>query len=319
MAEKEDTEVKTDDTSKDTSTTTTSGTNSTTDGDIKVGDYGIFSDAIMTVDTLKSEIDAHNTIITESGTKLNNESVFMGPICDSCVEGFSKVGTRISANTEQLGKFHTFFVDASANYQSGDKTASSLIIGSGNTQASDLMALGDRANNGDKEAQKEWLDKMAAIVKPYCDKYGFPDSVVLAQLIQESGWSKSGSWLNDNNNVLNVNSEMFGSGDYKVAKDGTVNENASIPRWASNPKHASGSVSGGAYFESPRVDSMRAYDCVEDCVEDYLALMVGYRPYLNGSDVATAIDGVQHYAEDASYADNLRYAIDSYNLTQYDV
>ena len=191
-------------------------------------------------------------------------------------------------------------------------------ITSGNTQASDLYELGNRANNGDAAAQKEWIEKMSAIIDPYCKKYGFPKSVLLAQIIQESGWTKSGSWLNDNNNILNVNSEMFGSGDYVLAKDGTRNDNADIPRWALNPKHASGSVSGGAYFESPRVDSMRAYDCIEDCVEDYLALMVGYRPFLKGSNVDQCIDGVKGYAEDANYANNLHSAINKYDLTQYE-
>lgn len=198
-----------------------------------------------------------------------------------------------------------------------DNNTTSITTG-GNTQAKDLYDLGNRANNGDTEAQKEWIEKISAIIDPYCKKYGFPKSVLIAQIIQESGWIKSGSWLNDNNNILNVNSEMFGSGDYVLAKDGTRNDDASIPRWAANPKHASGSVSGGAYFESPRVDSMRAYDCIEDCVEDYLALMVGYRPYLNGSNVDKCIDGIKGYAEDASYASNLHSAINKYNLTQYD-
>ena len=302
----------------DTTSTDVGVTSSNADTAIDVSDYGIFNDAVSTVDTLKSDFETHNTSLKEDCTKLKSEDTFMGPICDECVKGFSNIDSKIVSEIDAFGKTHTLLVDAAASYDGTDQSVASLILG-GSTQATSMMELGDRANNGDSAAQKEWLDNMAALVKPYCEKYGFPESVLLAQIIQESGWTKSSSWLNQNNNILNVNSEMWGSNDYKVSKDGVVNENADIPKWASNPKHASGPVSGGAYFESPREDSMRAYDSVEDCVEDYLALMVGYRPDLNGSDVDGAIAGIKHYAEDANYENALRGAIERYNLTQYDV
>lgn len=294
--------------------------------EIGVSDYGIFSSAVSTANSAVTSINTSQTEIENCKSILNNDAVFMGPICDSCMEGFQNVGTKIKESIENFEKVKTFLTETADSYKRGDTAASNAVlniagsVSGGSTQASSLYELGNRANNGDKAAQQEWLNKMSSIVKPYCQKYGFPTSVLLAQIIQESGWTKSTSWLNDNNNVLNVNSEMFGSGDYIRSKDGIVNNNASIPRWASNPKHASGSVSGGAYFEAPRDDeSMRVYDSIEDCAEDYLALMVGYRPYLNGADVDTAIDGVKGYAEDANYANNLHYAVDHYNLTQYDV
>lgn len=295
----------------------TPNSSSGSDTAIDVSDYGIFNDAVATVDSLKEEFDTHNTSLKDDCTKLKDESIFMGPICDECVKGFSSVESKLTAEVNAFGKSHTFLIDTAASYDGTDKSVTSLILG-GSTQATSMMELGDKANNGDAAAQKEWLDNMAALVKPYCEKYGFPESVLLAQIIQESGWTKSSSWLNQNNNILNVNSEMWGSNDYTTSKDGVVNENASIPKWAQNPKHASGPVSGGEFFESPRVDSMRAYDSVEDCVEDYLALMVGYRPELNGSDVDGAIAGIKHYAEDANYENALRGAIERYNLTQYD-
>ena len=304
-----------------------------------VSDYGIFNDAISTTKSFNDKLNTIQSQANDCKTKLNNESVFMGPICDSCVKGFGTVDLAITSLVSNFGVISGYLADTGTAYVNGDTEAmtkvlsidssgkvaaginsSAIITSNGSTQATSLSDLGNKANNGDKAAQKEWLDKMSTLIDPYCKKYGFPKSVLLSQIIQESGWTKSGSWLNQNNNILNVNSEMFGTkNDYVQAKDGTRNENASIPKWASNPKHASGPVSGGAYFESPRNDSMRAYDSVEDCVEDYLALMVGYRPYLNGSDVNTCIDGVKGYAEDANYASNLHHAIDKYNLTQYDV
>ncbi len=290
--------------------------------------FGDFSNAIENVSTANNAIDTAESDIKACQSQLSSGSIFMGPIADSCKDEFGKISAKISSMKGAFNDTASFLSSASDEYKTSVnqavkefKSAGSTTTStkSGNTQASDLHDLGDRANNGDKTAQKEFLDKMSSVVDPYCKKYGFPKSVMLAQIIQESGWDKSGSWLNDNNNILNVNSEMFGSRDYVVAKDGTRNDSVSIPKWASNPKHATGSVSGGAYFEAPRVDSMRAYDCIEDCVEDYLGLMVGYRPELKGSSVDGAIEGVKHYAEDAKYADNLHNAINRYNLTQYDV
>ena len=287
-------------------------------------EYAGFDEAISVTNSLKDTVSSTKEKVTSCKSNLNSDTVFAGPICESCAETFSTVDNSISNMLNSLANIGDTLKKISERYKSGDTEAAIAFLSTGgssgvsSTQASSMFDLGDRANSGDKAAQKEFIEKMAKIVDPYCEQYGFPKSVLLSQIIQESGWDKSSSWLNANNNVLNVNSTMFGSGDYVVAKDGTRNDNASIPRWAKNPKHASGKVSGGAYFEAPRTDSMRAYDSVEDCVEDYLALMVGYRPYLSGSDVDTVIDGIKGYAEDANYSTGLHNIIDTYNLTQYD-
>ncbi len=293
-----------------------------------VSDYEIFSIASSAAAKLRTTISQSENDFKQVQKKLGSDTIFMGPIANSCKDEFSRLSGLNSAIREKFNgiskalnmsseQYKKLDADGKKEYLSaGDFAISSFV--SGNTQATSIYDLGNRANNGDKAAQKEWLDKMSKLVEPYCKKYGFAESVLLAQIIQESGWVKSGSWLNDNNNVLNVNGKMFGSNDYVVAKDGTRNDNAPIPKWASNPKFASGSVSGGEYFESPRVDSMRVYDSVEDCVEDYLGLMVGYRPYLSGADVDSTIDGISHYAEDAAYSRNLHSIVDSYGLTKYD-
>ena len=293
----------------------------------QVSDYGIFQNAVQDVKTINTNIDSSNTSIAECKEKLSDQTIFMGPVADECTNSFQNIAAKFVTLTDQMNQIENYLIETAKNYQAGDTTASSLVssVGSpssvtttGSTQASALYAIGEKAYNGDAAAQQEWINQMKEIADPICKQYGFPTSVLLAQIIQESGWTKSSSWLNQKNNVLNVNYEMFGSGDYKKAKDGTVNENAHIPNWASYRTYESGTVSAGADGSGRRVDPMRTYNSMEDCIEDYLGLMVGYRPYLNGADANTAIDGIKGYAEGVSYASSLHKIVDKYNLTQYD-
>lgn len=155
----EETTTTTEETNSSTDTTTdissdTTNSGSSSDTPIDVSNYGIFSDGIATIDSLKSDFETKQSTLTDCCNKLKNESVFMGPICDNCVSVFSSVDTKMNSNIESCGKSHTYLVDASSQYQGTDQSVSSLIL-NGNTQATDLMALGDRANNGDSAAQQE--------------------------------------------------------------------------------------------------------------------------------------------------------------------
>ena len=48
----------------------------------KISDYGIFNDAISTTSKVNESLTNNQTTINDCSTNLNNESVFMGPICD---------------------------------------------------------------------------------------------------------------------------------------------------------------------------------------------------------------------------------------------
>ena len=274
-----------------------------------------------------SEISSIINTTTESLSKLTT----LYNSSDSwCKEYMSELISLEERLVEEIGNVDTFagtFEDIFSKktlptiQTGGDKEANILTEENrifGNTQLEDLLSIASSARNGDSASREELLNRLSIIADPYCKKYGFAKSVLLAQIIQESGPLKD-NWLTRKNNILSVNYEMFGSNnDYKMAKTGERNESAAIPNWASYRTWASGTVSGGANFEAPRNDAMRAYNCIEDCIEDYIALMVGYRPYINGANYNDTIEAVKGYAEDANYASSLRNIIAQYNLTRFD-
>ena len=51
--------------------------------DYKVADYSIFSNAISSTSNYTSKITSIQEAMSTSKSQLSNESVFMGPICDS--------------------------------------------------------------------------------------------------------------------------------------------------------------------------------------------------------------------------------------------
>jgi len=62
----------------------------------KVSDYGIFNDAINSTTNYSNKITSIQEAMSNSKSQLNSESVFMGPICESCIQGFGTVDGEIT-------------------------------------------------------------------------------------------------------------------------------------------------------------------------------------------------------------------------------
>ena len=218
----------------------------------------------------------------------------------------------------------------------GTTTSTNTISGTtntgvrGNTQASDLNPIGDRADNGDAAARQELITKLVQIINSVNGPYNMRPSVIIGQIFQETSYIRTpksqkqgrntGKTLAGTaNNILSVNYNMFGPNDYKVSKDGQ-NVSIPLPRWAEKKEYDEFYVSQGATDETRTYsyETMRVYDCVEDCIEDYIALMVAYRPGLSNNDQSAYDDLLKGYAEDQAYTDRVNWFINEYNLTQYD-
>ena len=110
--------------------------------DYGVSEYGIFSDAISTINTLNTSISDNVTVLNECKSKLSDGAVFMGPICDSCIEGFGQANTKLSTMTSNFSTIAKYLVDTATNYQSGDKQASDTVSSAdGNTEATNLSHI----------------------------------------------------------------------------------------------------------------------------------------------------------------------------------
>ena len=95
--------------------------------DYSFSDYKIFEEAKTTCTSFSSNIDTTYTTLDSCKNKLNNESVFMGPICDSCVNGFGKTSTNITELKSKITEIQNYLTTASGNYKTGDNDASKKI------------------------------------------------------------------------------------------------------------------------------------------------------------------------------------------------
>lgn len=107
-----------------------------------VSDYGIFSDAVATTSQVQQNIESANTTLKDAQQALSNESIFMGPICDSCVGGFTKAGTSFTTLNDNFNSIKTYLIDSATNYQAGDDASAKLLSldDSGTIEATNLMS-----------------------------------------------------------------------------------------------------------------------------------------------------------------------------------
>ena len=177
------------------------------------------------------------------------------------------------------------------------------------TQASQLVAVGREAYDGDPASKEMVIEALAKASEKEWEEIGFCRSVLIAQTIEESGWlafHNTGSGIQaTDNNVLGMNVDLL--------NDRWISpwSGASISRLV--PQYVNGQIVYG--FED-----MRVYQDIEACMEDYAAFKIGLHPELRGvNDIDAVIDiGLRGYATNPNYKANIRSIIDKYNLTQYD-
>ena len=177
------------------------------------------------------------------------------------------------------------------------------------TQASALQAIGQMAYSGDAAAQEEIINALAQASMKEWKTYGFCRSVIIAQAIDESGWLSFGTSAagiqSTDNNILGMNEELNNS-QWTSPWDGKAATRL-VPQYA-----------GGENVLN--FESMRLYDDMETCMEDYAAFKIGLHPDLIGeTDVDKVIAvGLKGYATNPNYQSDIRSIIDKYDLTRFD-
>ena len=179
------------------------------------------------------------------------------------------------------------------------------------TQAKELVETGKKAYLGDTEAQQVIISTLATATKKEWEEYGFLPSVLIAQVVQESGWlsfsgAAAGGIQPEDNNILGMNEELLNDKWISPWTGNAVMRN--VPQW-DGTKDVYG------------LESMRTYEDMEACLADYAAFKVGIHPEIAGEkDVDTVIDvGLKGYATDPTYQESIREIVKKYDLTQYDV
>ncbi len=209
----------------------------------------------------------------------------------------------------------TSSTSTSNSSNSSDSNASGTI---GKTQAKEFYVLGDKAYNEWQEytedsARGEWIRKVGAIVKN-TNTYGMKKSLIIAQIINESGWmSTHASKLSDFNNVLGINTDMgrikpsMQSSTWSKKQTSGYNN---VTQWSKDGTHIVGTY-----------ESMKHYDSIEECIEDYANVLSLYHPECVGNN---NIEAYRSFLEgytpnpNASTTDKYKKIIAKYNLERFD-
>lgn len=178
------------------------------------------------------------------------------------------------------------------------------------TQAASLVETGRKAYEGDAAAQQSIIDTLAQAAGKEWLNYGFCRSVLVAQVIEESGWcsfsgAARGGILPEDNNILGMNAELNNSTWTSPWTGGTASR--LVPQ----------SVNGLTVYN---YESMRTYEDIESCLEDYAAFKIGVHPDLRGvTDIDRVIsEGLKGYATNPNYQSTIKSIISKYNLTALD-
>ena len=105
-----------------------------------VSEYGIFSDAVETTNNMNNQIGQIGDAIREANTKISDQSIFMGPIQENCIEEFATLDTDFSTISSNFTSVSNYLVNAYEAYQKGDQDASSVVLSIGGNSSSMLSA-----------------------------------------------------------------------------------------------------------------------------------------------------------------------------------
>lgn len=99
-----------------------------TDEETKVEDYGIFTDAISTVNSFNKNIKEEYTSIKKNITEIDDAGVFAGPAADSIVSESESIRGKIKGSYDNFKIMSEKLGVISANYEAGDDAASRQIL-----------------------------------------------------------------------------------------------------------------------------------------------------------------------------------------------
>lgn len=109
--------------------------------EINVSDYQILSNAVSTTNTYKQRISEVQTSTDSVKQIISNQSVFMGPIADNCIQEFGTLTTDLTTMTSNFTTMSAFIDEANTAYKAGDASAAKTLLNGGVTSANSATAL----------------------------------------------------------------------------------------------------------------------------------------------------------------------------------
>ena len=146
-------------------------------------DYAIFEEGCGTVKVFNDNLSTNTDTINKCKSELNNQSVFMGPICDSCVEGLESANSILTAIATNLNTISSYLTEVSTAYKNGDSNASNKILSiNGGVVSSETSTPTNTVLKGDSNQDK---------IFNYLKSQGFNNAAIsgiLANIEYESGF-----------------------------------------------------------------------------------------------------------------------------------
>lgn len=260
--------------------------------EFEVSDYGIFTDAVNTTNTLKSQIDDCQNRFNTAKNIVSDSNTFMGPVCDNVIEMFNKIDSLITDMTDNYNTINNYMMDVADAYAKGDKDAASVLLKLKGSVASDYSNPAGLSGN-----KLSFVNSLKDGAVEAYNKYGVLPSLTMAQAILESGWGNSAI----GNNIFGIKAGSGWTGKTKTCKTGEQNSD------------------GSRYTITA---TFRDYDSVAESVEDHAKLLTSsrYQSVIDSSNYKEACVNVKKcgYATDVNYANSLINIIETYGLDQWD-
>ena len=262
-----------------------------------ITDYGIFNNAISTTALTNSKVTECNASLNDSLTKLSNESVFMGPVAEECVNLINELDTSLNTIGENFKTIADFLTTASATYKNADSKANQAVQLKLNG-VSQTAINSDYKNPGNLSGYRlDFVNEIKDGAIETYNKYGVLPSLTLAQAILETGWGRS----RIGNNIFGIKAGSSWTG--KRVNCLTGEQNADGTRYQT------------------RAD-FRDYDSVNDSIIDHAELLTKdrYKPVLEATNYKDACIAVKQcgYATSQTYSENLISIVEQYGLDQWD-
>ena len=123
--------------------------------DYKVSNYNIFDDATTTTTNTNTKVTASQDVFTQSTTKLNDQSIFMGPAQVECANQLNQVNSKVTNITSVLGTISNTLDQTKSTYQTGDNKAQNAL--NKNIDTNSVISGSNVANAATK--YKDEIDK----------------------------------------------------------------------------------------------------------------------------------------------------------------
>ncbi|MBP5678858.1 MAG: C39 family peptidase [Bacilli bacterium] len=96
--------------------------------DFSFSEYGIFADGISTIHTLNEKWKQGQSELTTYSSKLADSSIFMGPACDSCIDGMKKSDSKVSTLVGNFSQIYQFLITSAEDYQKSDQDSKVTVL-----------------------------------------------------------------------------------------------------------------------------------------------------------------------------------------------